>query len=336
MLDDPPVVGKDVVRKRAGGVFVNVEKRRRLIGDELDIDYVPPESETRRVSTSTSRPAPVATSSVPPPASEFANFPEIEKATFVENFDDINIDLGPSSSQVNDLEGQVVSLTGKVASLTEEVERLKKENKKVDVLQAEVDELKAKEKEHYEHVMSLTKALFDQIETNKLTNRRVSKIMQGVLQVHENDIKMVLESLNLKSTYQGSYTFRSEIPARRDEGDKDDDPAPSQPPNAETGTDKAAEVEVGTTQGESGSGTVDKGKGKVVVEGDEEDIQFDALIDIDNVIDLDNVFDFVDDVDKDLKEDEFEVEPCFEENITEETESVDIEEGEWIPPKDFF
>ena len=213
---------------------------------------------------------------------------------------------------------------------------MKEENKKVDVLQAEVDELKAKEKEHYEHVMSLSKALLDQIEANKLTNRRVSKIMQGVLQVHENDLKMVLESLNLKSTYQGSYTCRSEIPARRDEGDKDDDPAPSQPPSEEAGTDKATEGEAVTTQGESGSGIVDKGKGKEVVDEDEEDLQFDAMIDIDNVIDLDNVFDFVDDVDKDLKEDEFEVEPCFEENMTEETEDVDIEEGEWIPPKDFF
>ena len=128
VLDDSPVVGKNVVRKRAGGVFVNVEKRRRLAEDDRDADYVPPETETRRVSSSTSIPVPVATFSVPPPVSEFADFPGTEEATFVEKFDDINLDLGPSSSQVNDLESQVASLKAKVASLTDEVDRLKKEN----------------------------------------------------------------------------------------------------------------------------------------------------------------------------------------------------------------
>ena len=334
MLDNYPVVGKDVVRKRAGGVFVNVEKRRRLTDDDLDADYVPPESETRRVSTSTSVPAPVAISSgIPQPVvSEFANFPEITEAAFVENFDDINLDLGPSSSQVNNLESQVASLNAKVASLTEEVERLKQENKNVDVLQAELVEVKAKEKEHFEHVMSLSKALFEQVEANKLLNRKVSKIMQGVLQVHENDLKLVLEALNLKSTCQGSYSCRSEDPVRRDEGDKDDDPAPQQPPSAEADTGKAAEVDVATTQGESGSGTADKGKGKEVVDEDEEDLMIDAMIDVDNVVDLDDVFDFVEDVDKNLKEDEFEIEPCLLENMSED---LDLEEGGWMPPKDF-
>ena len=129
-----------MVRKRAGGVFVNVKKRRRLTDDDLDVDYVPPEFEMRRVSTSASIPAPVATSSVipPPVVSEYANFPEITEAAFVENLDDINIDLGPSSSQVNDLESQVASLNVKVARLTEEVERLKKENQNVDALKAEI------------------------------------------------------------------------------------------------------------------------------------------------------------------------------------------------------
>ena len=46
-----------MVRKRAGGVFVNVEKKRRLTKDDLDADYVPPETETRKVSASVPRPA---------------------------------------------------------------------------------------------------------------------------------------------------------------------------------------------------------------------------------------------------------------------------------------
>ena len=130
--DDTPVTKKNTVRKRVGGVFVNVEKRRRLTDDDMDADYVPPQTEMRHVSTSVSIPAPATTSSdIPPPISEYENFPSITDAVFVENLDDINIDLGPSSSQVNDLESQVNNLTAKVASLIEEVERLRKENKEV-------------------------------------------------------------------------------------------------------------------------------------------------------------------------------------------------------------
>ena len=329
IFDDPPV-GKDVVRKRAGGVFVNVEKRRRLTDDDLDSDYVPPETEIRQASTSTSIPVPVAATSVPPSGSEFANFPEITEAMFTENLDDISFNLGPSSSQVNSLESQVIELSAKVVSLTEEVERLRKENQDVTGLKSEIDELKVREKEHYDHMSGLTKALSEQMEENKQTNRRIKRIMQDLLRVHDDDINLLLDTLNLRSTYKGESSCNPNEPVQRDDGDKDDDPAPQQPPNAETGTDKVAEVETVTTQGESGSGTVDKGKGKEVA--DEEDLMFDTEIDVDNVVHLDDVFDFVDDVDKDLKEDEFEMDPCLSDNISEE---LDLEDGEWIPPKDF-
>ena len=56
--------------------------------------------------------------------------------------------------------------------------------------------------------------------------------------MHENDIELVLESLNLKSTYQEVYSCRVEEPVRRDEADKNDDPAPSQPPSAGIDVDK--------------------------------------------------------------------------------------------------
>ena len=332
IFDDPPVVGKDVVRKRAGGVFVNVEKRRRLTEDELDTDYVPPETETRRASTSTSIPAPVATSSIPPPVSEFANFPEITEAMFVENLDDINFNMGPSSSQVNSLESQVVELNAKVASLTEEVERLRKENQDVSGLQTEIAELKVREKEHYDHMTAPTKALFEQIEENKQTNRRIRKIMQDLLRVHDDDINLLLDTLNLRSTYKGESSCNPDEPVQRDDGDKDDDPAPQQPPSAETVAEKAVEVVEATIQEESGSGTADKGKGKEVAE--EEDLMIDDMIDIVNIVHLDDVFDFVEDIDTGLNEDEYDMEPCLSENATEEFDA-DLEEGEWVPPKDF-
>ena len=222
-------------------------------------------------------------------------------------------------------------MSAKVASLTEEVERLKKENKNVDVLQAEIVELKAKEKKHFDHVIALNKALFEQVEANKMLNRKVSKIMQGVLQVHENDLKLVLESLNLKSTYQGSYSCRSEDPVRRDEGDKDNDPAPSQPPNTGTNAGKSAEIAVETSQGESSSGAADKGKGKEVVH---EEMMIDALIDLERDIDFDDKDEFVKEIDVGLKDDEFELEPCMAEDVTAELDE-NLEEGEWVPPKDF-
>ena len=201
-------------------------------------------------------------------------------------------------------------------------------------MKSEIAELKVREKEHYDHMTGLTKTLFEQIEENKQTNRRIRWIMQDLLRVHDDDINLLLDTLNLRSTYKGESSCNPDEPVQRDDGDKDDDPAPQQPPSAEAGTDKAADGEAVITQGESGSETADKGKGKGVVDEAEEDLHFDDMIDIDKVIDLDDVFDFVDYVDKDLKDDEFDMEPCLSENVTEELDA-DLEEGEWVPPKDF-
>ena len=112
--------------------------------------------------------------------------------------------------------------------------------------------------------------------------------MMNVLQVHESDVKLIMESLNLNSTYKGASSCRVEEPVRRNEADKDDDPAPPQPPSTGTDVDKSVEVVVATTQGESGSDTVDKGKGKEVVD----DLMIDALLDVDKEIAFDDLDEF--------------------------------------------
>lgn len=60
----------------------------------------------------------------------------------------------------------------------------------------------------------------------------------------------------------------------------------------------------------------------------------DALIDVDKDIDYEDLDEFVDDIDANLKEDEFDFEPCVSENVSEELDE-NLEEGEWLPPKDF-
>ena len=60
----------------------------------------------------------------------------------------------------------------------------------------------------------------------------------------------------------------------------------------------------------------------------------DALKDIDRDVDFDDVDEFVEDIDMGLKEDEFDFEPFLSETISEELDE-NLEEGEWLPPKDF-
>ena len=155
--------------------------------------------------------------------------------------------------------------------------------------------------------------------------------MMNLLEVHDCDIKLILESLNLKSTYKSKSSCRVEEPIHRDEADKDDDPTPSQPPSARMDITKSIEVVESTIQGDSGSGAGDKGKGKEVVDND---LMIDALLDVDKEIEFADLDEFVEDIDTSLKEDEFEFEPCLSENVSEELDE-NLDEGEWLPPKDF-